>query len=206
VIIGSRRKKQYLRGKNLKNIVFRNCDILRGGNTYLDIQNGDCAEVSNILFEDIRVEYNSFDNKPILQDTDDDIYPGENSLIIPHLISIRNYRFRNDDYCGDIWGIPKDMANVNLDGIKIASVHDIKFRNITVFYDEKLPKVEGKYKVPIEIRSDIDGVEYYNIDITGLVINGVEIDEENAVLKIEKVKNFSIKKSEDSFSMLKKQC
>ena len=43
-----------------KNITFRNIDVLRGGNTTCDIQNGDCADVHDIVFEDIRIELESF--------------------------------------------------------------------------------------------------------------------------------------------------
>ncbi len=190
--------------REYKDITFRNCDIIRGGNTALDIQNGDCAEISNILYENINVEYNSFDNYPMLQETDESQYGCADKMMVPELISIRNCRFRAEDYCDDVWKVPKDIAPVDLSGVQQATVHDVEFKNINVYYDEKIPKVDNKFNVPIVIDSDLDDVEHYNICISGIRVNGVEIDKENAILKIENVKNFSFEKSADEFVQMKK--
>jgi hypothetical protein len=40
--------------REYSNITFRHCHVLRGGNTTCDIQNGDCAEVHHITFEDMK--------------------------------------------------------------------------------------------------------------------------------------------------------
>lgn len=177
--------------REYKNIAFKNCDILRSGNTALDIQNGDCAEISNILFENINVEYNAFDNYPKVQKSDEDTYDCQDKLMVPHLISIHNYRFRCDGYCNDVWKIPKEIAPLDLSGIKQATVHDVIFKNIKVYYDEKIPKVDGKYNTPITIYSNLEGVEHYNISISGITINGVNLTKENAIINTKNVKNLS---------------
>lgn len=176
--------------REYKNIVFRNCDIIRAGNTALDIQNGDCAEVSDIIFENINVEYNAFDNYPVLQTDDDSVYDKYDVKFVPYLVSINNNRFRNEFYCDDIWGVPPKHAPLDLTGIKEACVHDIMVRNINVYYDERIEKIDGKYNVPIDVTSVLEGVEFYNIQISNIKVNGTQIKPENAIVHTVKVKNF----------------
>lgn len=175
--------------RKYENITFRNCDIIRAGNTALDIQNGDCAEVSNITFENINVEYNSFDNVPVYQASDEQEYDKYDEIFIPYLISFANIRFRAGGYL-DIWGIPKDTADIDLTDIEYAGIHDISVGNITVYYDEKIPKKDNKYNVPIYIASVVDGVQFRNIKISGIKINGHIINKDNALLDVSDTENF----------------
>ncbi len=169
-------------------ITFRNCDILRAGNTALDIQNGDCAAVSDILFEDIRVEYNAFDTDARYQSSDDLVYDGEGTIQIPALVSILNFRFRAPATLA-AWGAPSDY--VDLTGIEQASVKNITCRHITVYYDESIGRTEaGHYRVPIVIRSDVEGVRYENIHISDVTVNGTPITPENADLHVADVDGF----------------
>ncbi len=157
--------------KEYKNIIFRNCDVLRGGDNALDIQNGDCAEVSNVLFENINIDYNAYDTPEIIQKKDGEAYPARNEIAIPYLIRIRNDRFR-EQYPGH--GAIPDFDRGDAE---FAGVHDITYRNICVYYDEEIPKMCGKYNVPISIKSTVDGVRFYNIRISGIYINGKKLEE-----------------------------
>ncbi len=172
--------------REYKNIVFRNCDIIRAGNTALDIQNGDCAEVSDILYEDIRVEYNSFDNQPVLQRGEDQVYDAYDKKFVPRLVSIENNRMRGDFYSE----IPKEHAPLDLTGIRQACVHDVTVRGIDVYYDEKIEKRDGLYPTSIIINSMFDDVEYYNINISGIRINGVPVTAEDIVTDVKNTKDF----------------
>ena len=178
--------------REYKNITFRNCDIIRAGNTALDIQNGDCAEVSDVVFENINVEFNYFDNPPVLQKNDESVYDKYDKTFVPNLVSLSNGRFRNAFYCNDVWGIPLEHAPLNLEGINQACIHDVLIKNITIYYDEKINKIDGKYNVPIDICSCLDGVEFYNIFINNVCVNGVRIDKDNGIINLCGVKNFSI--------------
>lgn len=177
--------------REYKNIVFKNCDIIRSAGYALDIANGDCAEVSNVIFENINVEYNSFDDMMVIQNDDEHQYSYDNSWK-RMLICIKNDRFRNDSYCNDTWGIPKELAPIDLSGIKKATIHDVFVKNVTVYYDEKIPTDDGKYSIAIEIDSCMDDVEHYNITLENIVINGVKLSEENVTLKISNVNNFKL--------------
>ena len=168
-----------------RNIVFRNCDIIRGGNTALDVQNGDCAEICDVLYENINIEYNSFDNYPVLQRTEDQTYDAYDEKFVPVLIGIENYPFRNPNVPDTPGGVPGTMPYLDLEGIEVSVVHDIRFKNINVYYDEKIPKVDGKYNVPIISRLTRGEGKFYNLTMSGFFINGEKIDRENALVTLE---------------------
>ena len=171
-------------------IIFRDCDILRAGNTALDIQNGDCAEIYDILFENIRVEYNSFDTKEVYQRTDDQVYDAENTIAVPYLIHIANPRFRTKAM-SSLWKIPMELlADVNLSGIQYATAHDIVFRNITVYYDEDIPRQDGKYNVSIRVASSLSNVKHKNITVSDIRVNDELLTPETAILDLRGAENF----------------
>lgn len=190
--------------REYKNITFRNCDILRAGNTALDIQNGDCAEISDILYENINIEYNSFDNVPVMQENDESVYDGYGRIMIPHFIQFANYRFRNEFYCDDIWGIPLEMAPLDLTGIQKYTIHDITVKNINIYFDEEIPVNGDKYPIPLEITSMFDDVKHYNINISDVKINGKAVGAENFEIKTEDVNNFMFEKNENNFAQMDK--
>lgn len=177
--------------REYRNITFRNCDIIRGGGFALGIHNGDCAEISDIRFENINVEYNSYDNHPLLQKNDESVYDLYDKEFVPDLISIDNGRFRNEFYCDDIWGVPKKHAPLNLEGINQACIHDVLIKNINVYYDEKIADVDGKKNIIVDINPTyVDGIEFYNIHISGIKVNGIVMKKDDVILKVDKVKNF----------------
>ncbi len=176
--------------REYKNITFRGCDILRAGNTALDIQNGDCAEVSDITFENIRVEYEPFYTLSQYQDTDETVYTNKDKLEIANLVSIANYRFRNPGNC-TAWGLPSDLVNIpDLTDIVCGGVHDVNVRNITVYYSEGMPMRDGRFACPIVIHSSLPGVRYRNITVENVTVNGVKLTEDNAILGVGETDNF----------------
>lgn len=171
--------------RRYRNITFRDCDILRAGSVALDIQNGDYAEISDVLFEDIRVEYNAFDTKEVLQTSEDMVYGAEDTLAIPYLFNISNGRYH-----------ATTPAPCDADGARFATAHDIVCRRIRVYYDEAIPKTDGKYKVPIRVYSVVEGAVHENILLSDISVNGVPMTEENAFMNIKDVKNFRLETDE----------
>jgi len=179
--------------REYKKITFRDCDLLRAGNTALDIANGDCAEVSDILFEDIRVEYNRFDTPEVYQHTDDMVYTAQDQISVPHLIRFGNPRFRNPGNTA-LWGLPGELlAKIDLTGITSGAIHDVICRNIRVYYDEGIPMLpDGRYNVPIAIYSCMDGVTHSRIHVSGVTVNGTPITTDNAVLAVSETEDFTL--------------
>lgn len=155
-------------------ISFEKCCILRAGNTALDIQNGDCAEVHDIRFTDIDVEYNAFETPPVSQRTEEQIYDRGREFFIPALVSVRNYPFKTP---GSIqrWGLYVGELP-NLEGIRQACVHDIVIDQVNVWYDDALPRNEdGTYQVFALMVIDREETEYENISITNVSVNGTPV-------------------------------
>ena len=185
-----------------KNIVFRNCDIIRAGNVALDVNNGECAEISDIVFENINVEYNVFDSPTVYQQTEDMEYAPESPTCIASLIRITNGRWRTEDMCNQ-WNVPFIPENVDLEGAEESSVHHVTINNINVYYDERIPKKDGKYDARIHIKSKLEGVKFHDISISGITINGEEIDINNSVNELDDMENFVFTKK-DEFAQMKK--
>ena len=154
------------------NIIFRNCDILRAGNTACDIQNGDCADVHDILFEDIRVELEDFYTPAMLQPEQSIVYDKHNELEIPAIINIVNTRFRKKYDFMD--GMQSAMPYEKQPGDKLfASVRNITFKDIQVYCDEKIfERVNPKEAIWLIVRNTIDTSTYSDITIDNISMNG----------------------------------
>lgn len=76
--------------RTYSNISFVNCDVLRCGKAVFDIQKGGCADIYDIVFENINVEYNSFDTIEQYQESDEIKYEKADGIQIPVLINIDN--------------------------------------------------------------------------------------------------------------------
>lgn len=157
-----------------KNITFRNCDVLRGGNTVCDIQNGDCAQVSNILFEDIRVELEGFYTEQELQTDEDAPYSKKNTLDVTRVLMISNKRFRTHDLYVDI-GFDPIATELSDSDPRFASVKDVTVRNITLYADKAVLAARGKKCVRISINRDHLTSEYRNITVDGITLNGERV-------------------------------
>lgn len=129
-------------------IRFKNCDIISGCHVMLDIQHGDRAEISNVYFEDIRVEYRTKAECPALQESDDATYVNENDNFMPVLFEV---------IAGTtMWAIDE----------KSGFLKNVYFKNIAVTTeDERVPLYsqilvrDGEYK--------INGVFFENITVNG---------------------------------------
>lgn len=63
------------RAAEMKNIIFRNCDVIHTTDVALSIFNIDYGHVHDVLYEDIRVEYDSPAAKSAIQPDDETPYP-----------------------------------------------------------------------------------------------------------------------------------
>ena len=55
------------RAEHLRRITFRNCDVIHATGPAIDIMNVDYGRVHDVLFEDIRIEYDSVIQRPAMQ-------------------------------------------------------------------------------------------------------------------------------------------
>lgn len=158
-------------------IVFKNIDILRAGNTALDIANGIVAEISNVVFEDIRIEFNGTDTPEVYQQTAEQKYE-RTDVVTPRIFMICNPRYK------DYYVPQPDQSlilenGLSIEGIKPMTVHDVTVKNIRVFADENVPLKKGQYGPLIQIVSSVPGVSHKNVTLENVTINGDKINPEN---------------------------
>ncbi len=175
-----------------KNITFRDCDILRGGSAACDIQNGDCAEVHHITFEDIRLELETFYTPPVLQATQTATYQGVSKQDHSAIIAISNPRFRKE-YAFSIGD--KSSPYALQVGEHFASVHHITAKNLQVICDEEYFEKRAKDKaVYIGVHNNIDTTEYTDIIIENVVLNGKRLSLDEMEIETKgNIKNLIIK-------------
>ena len=133
------------------NMVYRNCDILRADHGALRIQSGDRAVISNVLYEDIRVEFSKYDLGHKLQLSDDEVFAPPADW--------KNYLIRGWIYCNR-W---------TKDGI-LGNVHDVTYRNIAVYTDD--PAIRPL----ISFKSADENHRFDRITIENVTLNGRPYD------------------------------
>lgn len=181
--------------REYKNIVFRNCDILRAGSVALDIQNGDYAEVHDVIFEDIRVEYEAFHAKHQLQRTDDSVFENADIVEIPWLLHLSNKTYKNKKGI-EIWSADMNPDDIDVSSPECGIAHHVTVKSITVYYGEGVPLDEsGKYDIKIKSHSHYDDHVYRDITVSGITVNGKEISESEANITLENTKNFTFEEN-----------
>ena len=135
------------------NISYKNCDLIHNESVAMDIQNGDRANVYNVSYEDIRVEYSVHDHRGIIQENDEHKYKQRDELVPANLMFA-------DMYVG-MWS--KDMI--------YGHTHDISYKNITVYMDEGVPMPLTQFigGTPDNLAEDIT--------IENVIVNGKKISD-----------------------------
>ncbi|MEI6578537.1 MAG: glycosyl hydrolase family 28 protein [Eubacteriales bacterium] len=158
------------RAEEMKNVTFRNCDLIRNSSAAMDIYNVDYGDVHDIVFEDIRVEYDPVCHKPMLQKNDDESYPeNPNSTFMPWLMNAEIVKHM--EYSE---GLERRGKN-----------HDITFRNIYVI-SAKMP--------PSRFNGYDKNHQTYDVNISKLFYNGNKLSnfEQAAVLTEEYASDVTI--------------
>ena len=122
------------------------------------MQNRSNADISDVLFEDIRVEYTKYQTPEQGQSLKGQKYGRKNEMHVPSLI-----RFENAHYTD--W----DFSRLYPYGIS----HDIVFRNIQVYLDE------GVSMPACEFWGIDEAHKIFNITIENLTVNGLRLREKS---------------------------
>ena len=101
--------------REIKNCAFRNCDILHVTAVAIDVSNVDYADVHDILFENIRVEYDKINQMPTIQEKDEDQYIFDaNPEYLPELLCL-NVCYSVYSHGGTVRGKESNITMRNID-------------------------------------------------------------------------------------------
>ena len=117
-----------------ENIHFSNCDLIHNSAVALDIQSGDYAEISNVSYRDIRVEYSKYTTPEVMENPLGVAYTGAGKLHLPTLIKVCTQPYALD---GEEYSAYAALHEQLRQG-RYAFMHDIAFENITVYLEDEL--------------------------------------------------------------------
>ena len=153
------------------NITFRGCAVLRGGAFACDVQNGDCAKVHGITFENISLEIESFYTKYQLQSDDSQSYQNQGIVEISTLFNITNARFRTQyDFLNLGCGNQADFGKPSF-----ASVSGVTIKDVFVYCDESIIAEHGAKCIKLNITNTISTTEYKDITVENIYLNGKKL-------------------------------
>ena len=145
----------------MKNITFRNCDIINGCHVMFDIQHGDKAKLSDVHFEDIRIEYRAKTNCPALQMAKDDTYVNTDDKHMPVLFEF---------IAGTtMWSIDE----------KSGTLENVHVKEIKVITED------GRLPMNPKIFVRDDGNKISGVFIENITVNGKEQSSESLKLSVD---------------------
>lgn len=130
---------------SISGVRFSDCDIIHGDAVMMDLQHGDRADISDIVFENIRVEYAAHALAGKLQTAPDEQYVNPDETHMPELFTVITIRtiYSHDEYTGNISGVRFKNIEVSTEDGRIppsrvcamapdTEISDIVFENIRV--------------------------------------------------------------------------
>ena len=144
------------RAKEMSNIVFKNCNLIHVTDSVLDCLNVDYADVHNVLYENINVEYDDIIPCPVFQKSDNETYANADTEYSPYLI------------CMDIMF----HQEYSRDDIQRGKNHGFTFRNIYLIGRHAPKMYFGGYDL---------GHKSGDIFISDLYWNGKKLDDREKI-------------------------
>ena len=108
------------RAEEIFDITFENCNIIHAMGPVLDLYNVDYADVHNVIYKDINVEYDDVIPAPLIQNSDDELYENQDPEYSPLLISVITEAHHEYSAGGTRRGISRDITfkNIHLFGLQ----------------------------------------------------------------------------------------
>ena len=123
------------------------------------ISNGNYADIHDVTYENIHVEYQRTSMREMLQENDNSVYENSGDIAMAALIKIENRKFAD---CYEL-AIADERDKVP------GKVHDIKYKNIYVYLEPGLEMPQ------IIVNSLFENERFRNITIEGLYVDGKKI-------------------------------
>ena len=174
---------------NISNVTFNRVHVIKCDDVAFDVQNGDFAHVKNVKFLNSTLECESYYTPHELQKSINAVYTRGGEANVTQLLNVVNFRMLGSINSKVIFGWNYDLADK---GENSTVNEDITLENVSVYYDEKLGKADGKYRLPIVVESVIDGKKHKNVTVKNVTVNGEKLTDKNADITLKGVENFVI--------------
>lgn len=150
------------------NIRFEDIDIIRSTHIAMDIQHGDRAKIRNVVFENIRAEFDAKCDTPVYQNSDDHVYdPNADPNYCPQLavIIISSTFYSRDKINGSVDGVLFKDIQVYSDRMPASSftglnegsnVKNVVFENLRL--GEK--KIESAQEAKLHKNAFVENVNF----------------------------------------------
>ena len=139
--------------KEIKNIVWENCDIIHNSSVCIAISNGQWADVHDIVYKNINIEYAKSTEPPIVQSSDEQVYESYGSTHVPILIDIHDSR-RN-------W-----QGNISYEDDR-TKIRNILIDNINVRMEQGIDQLPSIQVAKINQKSFFENISIQNVFING---------------------------------------
>jgi len=136
--------------KEIKNITYKNCVSLRTNFDFINIGCVDYADIHNITYENIVLEYTGDERKPQFQEQDKELY-----------------LYNNDEFYPETFGLGVFHHFEYSVGNEFGKIHDILFKNIKI--------INGK-NIRVHIKGADQEHKVSNITFENIIINGKKIE------------------------------
>ena len=142
-----------------KNISYKDCDLIHNCTAAITVSNGHYADIHNILYENINVEFQEYNRPEVLQESVSQLYVDNGEVFIPCLIQLGNGKF-SANYANDI---------ANEKDKNFGHTHNILFKNINVYNEN--PKT-----IRVRFTSESDTAPVEDVVLENLTVNGKKIE------------------------------
>ena len=142
-----------------RNIHFKNCNLIHNDGGAMAVSNGNYADIHDIYYEDIHVEYQANAMIGQCQHTDEEVYEVKKGAMA-HLMRISNQK---------MWVNYGNLSIADERDKKYGKCHDIIYKNIHVYLEKELP-------MPVlHFVSESSEAMIERITIDGVFVNGVRM-------------------------------
>lgn len=146
-------------GKEYRNILFKNCDLIHNSYSAISISNGGHARIHDICFENLNIELQNDTALQELQTADSQKYTGHSGHMQTKFVACSNWQYsmrrRNDN-------LERSCCE------SVGNTHDIFFKNIRIIAESL------DYKPEIQIESVNEMIKCTNFSFENIFINGIK--------------------------------
>jgi len=146
-----------------KNMSFKNCDCIHNATAAMAVSNGHYANIHDIHYENINVEFQKATMPMTLQTSEDMLYPGYDKTENASLLSIDNHKM-------SAHAMYKNANLANEKDKNFGTNHDITYNNINIYAEE------GIDTIYLLLRSCCDKNKIDNVHLNNVFINGKKVE------------------------------